>query len=138
MRLRWDAGACGAGLRSEICPAKNLQMSVGIFDKGSAAFNPVPIIGIENSADLADRGVMDMAANRAVEAARAHFARHRLLETANIFDCVLHLVFQPCRQRPIGKVETAAHGGEYVIDLERQPIGAVAKMREPARTRDDA
>ena len=32
---------------------KNLHISVGIFDKGSAAFNPVSVVEIEDIVDLA-------------------------------------------------------------------------------------
>ena len=33
------------------CPAENLQMSAGIFDKGAAAFNPVSVVEVEDAAD---------------------------------------------------------------------------------------
>lgn len=43
-------------------------MSAGIFDKGRAAFNPVPIIVVEDAADPFDRRMMNMTAHDAVRA----------------------------------------------------------------------
>ena len=66
-------GSEGWIVRSEKqgCPAKNLQISAGIFDKGGAAFNPVSVVEVEDIADLADLRLMDMAAHDAVDTARA-------------------------------------------------------------------
>src|SRR5580765_1206414 len=63
---------CDRSLR-RIGPVKNLHISVGIFDKGSAAFNPVSVIEIEDIADLANLGMMDVAANHPVHAALLGF-----------------------------------------------------------------
>src|SRR6185369_15626623 len=53
-----------------IRPAKNLHASVGIFDKGAAAFNPVSVIEVKDIADPADLGMVDMTADHAIHAAQ--------------------------------------------------------------------
>src|SRR3569623_14497 len=87
------------------CPAQNLHSASGIFDKGAAAFNPVSVIEVEHVADLADFGMVDMAADHAVHAAHLRLARHDLFEARDVFDCVLDLVLQPGRQRPVGQAQ---------------------------------
>src|ERR1700750_1657711 len=62
----------GASNRLLVCPPEDFQSSAGIFDKGGAAFNPVSIVEIEDTVDRADRGVMNVSANDAVEAAALH------------------------------------------------------------------
>ena len=97
---------CGVSLRRD-CPAKNLHISAGIFDKGAAAFNPVSVVEVKDAADLADLGMMDMAAHHPVHAALSASRRHGFLEAGDIFDRVLDLVLQPGRQRPIGQAQRA-------------------------------
>ena len=50
-------------------------MSAGIFDKGGAAFNPVSVVEVKDAADPADFGLMDVAADHAVDAARCALPR---------------------------------------------------------------
>src|SRR5262249_29709161 len=105
----WDASLRRSG------PVKNLHIPVGIFDKGSAAFNPVSVIEIEDFADLADFGMVDMAADHAVHAAQGRFARHDLLKAGDVFHRVLDLVLEPGRQRPIGQPEAPADARQDII-----------------------
>src|ERR1700742_5012764 len=72
------------------CPVENLQMSASIFREGCAAFNPVAVVGVEDTVDGFDRRVMNMTAHDAVEASRARFIDNGSLETANEFDRILH------------------------------------------------
>ena len=62
----------------------DLQKSVGIFDKGGAAFNPVSVVQIKDPADLSDLGLVDVAADDAVEPLDFGGLRYRLFETADI------------------------------------------------------
>src|SRR6202000_3245132 len=62
-------------LRSSGCPAQNLQISAGIFDKGRTAFNPVSVVKVEDVADHAHLGLVDMAAHDAIDAARGGRSR---------------------------------------------------------------
>ncbi|HKX65072.1 MAG TPA: hypothetical protein VJM78_07155, partial [Rhizomicrobium sp.] len=75
-----------------IRPAKNLHISVGIFDKGAAAFNPVSVIEIKDIANPAYLGMVDMAANHAVHAPELGLACHELFEPGDILDRVFDLV----------------------------------------------
>src|SRR5476651_962757 len=108
------AGSCGASLR-RICPAKNLHISAGIFDKGAAAFNPVSVVEVKDIADHADFGMVDMAANHAIGAAGPGFRRHQLFKGRDIFDRVLDLVLEPGRQRPIGQAQCAARLEQQIV-----------------------
>src|SRR5262245_27197142 len=55
----------------EAGPADDLQMPAHILDERGAAFNPIAIVAIEHAADVLDLGVVDMAADDAVELAGA-------------------------------------------------------------------
>ena len=112
-------------------PSENLHMSVGIFDKGAAAFNPVSVVEVEDATDHADLGMVDMAAHHAVHAAHRGFTGHGLLEAGDIFDRILHFVFEPSRQRPIGQAETLAQREQRIVEAQRHAIGPVADMGEP-------
>src|SRR5471032_3371065 len=116
------AGSCGVSLR-RICPAKNLHIPMGIFDKGAAAFNPVSVVVIKDIADLADLGMVDMAAHHPVDAAQLGLMRHDLLEAGDIFHRVLDLVLQPGRQRPIGQAQLLAQGEQQVVPAQRPAVG---------------
>jgi hypothetical protein len=80
-----------------VCPAKNLHISLGIFDKGAAAFNPVSVIEIEDATDRADFGMMDMAAYHPVHAAHFGFPSHDFFKARDIFHGILHLVLEEGR-----------------------------------------
>src|ERR1700761_6088503 len=67
-RGRAGLGQTGACLRRG-CPAQNLHITAGIFDKGAAAFNPVSVVEVKDVADHADFSLVDMAANNPVHAA---------------------------------------------------------------------
>ena len=121
-----------------VCPAKNLHISAGIFDKGAAAFNPVSVVEVKDAADLADFGMVDMAAHHPVHAAHFGFARHDLLEAGDVFDRVLDLVLQPGRQRPIGQAQLLAHREQQVVQPQRHAIGPVADMGQPFGIGDHA
>src|ERR1051325_5417213 len=90
-RLREKAGLAAV---AESWPAENLQCSAGIFDKGSAAFNPVAVVEVKDSFNRLDGCVMNMTAHDAVEAAGARLPCHGALEAADVLDRILHLLLQ--------------------------------------------
>ncbi len=49
--VRAEAGSGRVARGEGAAQRQNLQISVGIFDKGAAAFNPVSVIEVENAAD---------------------------------------------------------------------------------------
>jgi len=67
--------------RGQLRPLHNLQPAARIFDKGGAAFNPIPVIAIENTVNHLGFGMVDMAADNAVQAARLGFPRQDMLKT---------------------------------------------------------
>ena len=60
-------------------PVQDFQAAVEMLDQGRAAFDPIAVVGIKDIADLAHLGVMDVAADDAVEAAAARHLGHRLV-----------------------------------------------------------
>jgi hypothetical protein len=128
----------GIAFAGKTRPPDDLQSAADIFGQGRAAFNPIAVVAVENAADVADFRVVDMAAHHAIDMPLAGFARQGFLEIGNERGGVLHLEFQIGRQRPIGEPEAAAHRVQHVVEHEREGVGGVAQMREPARIGDDA
>src|SRR5258708_35256080 len=62
-------------------PLDDLQSTARIFDKSGAAFNPIPVIAIQNTIDQLGFRMMNMAANDAVQAASPRFPGQGVLET---------------------------------------------------------
>ena len=112
-------------------PIDDFHLAVEIFDDDRAGFHEIAGIHIGHAVDVADRGMMDMAADDAVGAAPPGFAREFALETADEIDRVLHLELRPGRKRPVGKAEQAADAVEMRVDEQRRLIGPVAEEREP-------
>ena len=69
-------------------------MSAGIFDNGGAAFNPVTVVDVENSVDVLDCRVMDVAAYHSIVTAQMRFARHYRLKTRDVLNRVLDLMLE--------------------------------------------
>ena len=119
-------------------PPHDLHSAARVLGERRAAFNPIAVVAIENAANSPYFRVMDMAADDAVEAARARFAGERLFEIADEAGGVLHLQFEIGGERPIGQADAPPHGVENIVRGQRKPIGPIAEMREPARIGDDA
>src|SRR5215510_8718879 len=84
-------------------PPHDLELSVEMLDHRGAAFDPVAAIDVAQAEIVADHGVMDMAANDAVEAAAPPgFGGECALVFADEGHRVLDLQLGPFRQRPIG------------------------------------
>src|SRR5471032_1276577 len=131
------AGSCGMSLR-RICPAKNLHIPMGIFDKGAAAFNPVSVVEVKDIADPADFGMVDMAAHYPVDAAQLGLVCHDLFEAGDIFHRVLDLVLQPGRQRPVRQAEPLAHRKQQVVPAQGHAVSPVPRMGQPFGASDHA
>ena len=101
-----------------------------VFDNSCAAFYPVAIIYIENTADIAHLGVMDVATDDAIETPAAGFGGESSFEPIDRFDGSFHLVFQPCRERPIRVTKPAPQRIEPAIDNECCRVGPVTQKRQ--------
>ena len=60
-----------------------------MLDQGRAAFDPVAVVAVEDAADLADLGLVDVAADHAVDAAPPRLVGDRVLEVVDELDRVL-------------------------------------------------
>ena len=90
-----------------------------MLDQRGAAFDPVAVVAIQHAAEIADLGVMDMAADDAVEAAAARLIGQRIGKRANILHGVLDPELQVGRQRPILVAEHPAPQVEVAVDPQR-------------------
>jgi hypothetical protein len=69
------------------CPSPFSTSALQIFD-------PITIIAVEDVAEIADRGMVDMVAGTPVGARRVGRVHHRLFEVAHELAAVLTLVFR--------------------------------------------
>jgi hypothetical protein len=76
-----------------------------MLDQRRQAFDPVAVIGVEDAADVAQLGMVDVAADHAVHAALARLAGHRFLEIAHVADRALDLQLQVFGQAPVRQPE---------------------------------
>ena len=89
-------------------PGDDLESAVLMLGKRGAALDPVAAIHVADAEIVVDDGVVDVAADDAVDAVALRLGGERLFERADIVHGVLDLVLGPLRQRPIGKAEPAA------------------------------
>ena len=75
------AARCGV---ENFVPAHDAQFAVGGFDERRQAFDPVAVVAVEDAVDVANLGLVDVAADDAVETAAARLARERLLEARDV------------------------------------------------------
>ncbi len=57
--------------RAQRHPMQDLEPAVVMLDQRRAALDPVAVVAVKHAADVADLGMMDVAADDAVDAARA-------------------------------------------------------------------
>src|SRR5271155_1419771 len=93
---------------AQIRPLQDFEPAVAVFDQRRAALNPVAVVAVENRADLSNFGLVDMAADHAVDPARAGLLGQRQLEIVDVSPRVLDLPLQIGRERPVGIAEPAA------------------------------
>src|SRR5262249_52710898 len=104
-----------------------------MLDDCRAAFHPVATIDVAQAAVVADYGMMDVAADHAVDPAPSGFDGEGALVGADEIDRVLDLELGPLRERPIGKPERSSYGVAMGIEPDRDFVGVVAQTREPRR-----
>ena len=133
MRRAPRRGEPARGAVARIGPGDDLETAVLVLGERGAALDPVAAIHVADAVLVADGGVVDVAADHAVGAVTPRFARQRLFERADIVHGVLDLQLRPLRQRPVGHAEHAAEEVDEAVHLDREIVGLVAEMGEPAR-----
>ena len=118
--------------RDLLGPVHDAQAAVEILDQRGAALHPVAVVAVEDAVDVADLGVMDVAADHAVDAAPARLAGDGVLEVGDELHRVLDLVLEVGRERPVVQPELAARPVERGVEAQRRGVGPVAQDREPA------
>ena len=76
-----------------------------MLDECGAAFDPVAVIIIDDVAEPALLGAVDMAAHDAVDREPGRLVRDRLLEARDELDRVLDFVLGMLGERPVGQAE---------------------------------
>ncbi len=92
-----------------------------------AALNPVAAIHVADTEIVMDHGVMDMAANDAINIPALRFRCKRLFEGTDIVDGVLDLALCLLRQRPIRKPEPTADRVEIAINQDGEIVSGIAQ-----------
>ena len=92
-------------------PFQDLEPAVGMLHQGRAALDPIAVVAIEDGAELADLGLMDMAADDTVDPAPARLIGQRHLEIVDIADGVLDPALQVGGERPVGDSRTCGARG---------------------------
>src|SRR5215469_4181439 len=70
-------------------PVEDLEAPVGMLDQRRAALHPVAVVAVEHVVEPPDLGLVDMAADHAVDLAPAGFFGQRHLEIVDILHGVL-------------------------------------------------
>ena len=109
-----------------------------MLDQRGQALDPVAVVGIGQAVDHPQLGMVDVAADHAVDAAPARLADHRQLEVVDEADRTLDLELQVARERPVGQPQARAGRVQHPVEPQRQLVEAVADMRQPARALDHA
>ena len=65
-RLRHGRRCCRRLRDGALGPAHDLERAVSVFGKRRQALDPVAVVGVQDAVDLADLGVMDVAADDAM------------------------------------------------------------------------
>ena len=108
-----------------------------MFDQGGQAFHPVAIIAVQNPIHFAHFRFVDMTADHAIVVAAPGFVDDQLLVGGDEGDCILHLVLEVLRQRPVAKTEAVAGAVEPVIQHQDEGVQLVAQIGQPLGVLDD-
>ena len=93
---------------------------------------------VADAADRLDCGMVDVAADDAVDLVAARLFRHDVLERADEVHRMLDLDLRPGRKRPVGQAKPVPEERDDAIDDDREVVGPVAEIGQPADVVDDA
>ena len=119
-------------------PEHQFQPPVVVLDQRAAAFDPVAVVAVQRAVDVADFGVVDVAAHHAVIAAPARLGGHGAFKVADVVHRLLHLVLQVARQRPVRQAQARAKAVEVAVELEHHLVRVVAHIGQPLGVLDHA
>src|ERR1700743_588446 len=128
----WAGSLCGCALafrvlvQPKLRSVEDFQLPTLMLDQRGAAFDPVAVVAVGDAVDLADVGVVDVAADGAVDMMTASLLGQHGFECTDELDRVLNLVLEIGRQRPIRQVQLAPDRVEPDIDHDLGNIGIVA------------
>ena len=83
-------------------PVEDFHPSVRMLDQRRAALYPVAVVAVHDIADLLHLGLVDVAADNAVDTALGSLVGQRMFEIADELDRALRLVLQIGGERPVG------------------------------------
>ncbi|GJE62734.1 hypothetical protein MPOCJGCO_4869 [Methylobacterium trifolii] len=103
-----------------------------MLDDRGAGFHPVAGVEVAQAVDLAVGRMVDVAADHPVRPLPPGLVGQEPLELADEVDRVLHLQLRPGREGPVGQPEAAAQLVQAGVDEQREAVGAVPEVGEPA------
>ena len=98
-----------------------------MLDDCGAAFDPVAAVAVEHAVGHSHLGMVDVAADDAVEATPLRILGERGLEPVDGLHRLLDLPLQPLAKRPVRVAQQPAHRVEPAVDDQRGAVGAVAE-----------
>ena len=92
----------------DFLPGHQAQFTVRIFHQRRQALDPVAVVAIDDTADVADLGLVDVAADDAIQALLLGLVSERVFEGGDVVPRILDLGFQVLRKRPVRQPGTRA------------------------------
>lgn len=109
-----------------------------MLHQGGAALHPIPVVEIGDAVDLAHLGLVDMAADHAVDPASARFLGQAAFEGVDELQGVLDPGLQERRKAPVAEPEPAPGPVQPGVQSERRPVRPVSQEGQPASVLDHA
>jgi hypothetical protein len=119
-------------------PFDHSQTAVQLFDQRAARLDPVTIVQIENTIDLAHGGMVDVAAEHSIKAVFKSVLRDCFFKVGDELDRLFYLLLDEARERPIGQAEFAPGKVEPAVEHYSHVVGPAAQVRQPLVIAHDA
>ncbi len=112
------------------------EFALKVLGKGGAVLHPVAAVHINQIADLADFGPVNMAADDSSRSVLAPVLYHRLLVIIHVFDRGLGFQFDERSKGPVTKAQEAAHSIDPGVEVENLIVeGRADAVQEPVEVR---
>src|SRR5262249_9843919 len=122
--------------REHVLDIDEFEAAVVVLDEGAGALDPVAAVGVDRGVE-AEAGLMDVAANDAVEAAALRFLEEGLLVVGDEGAGALDLEFHCAGEGPLGTAEELPAGVDHAVEEQEMAVGPGAEEREEPRVLDD-
>jgi len=109
--------------RAQDGPVDDLQLTFEGLDERRQAFHPIAVVAVQDTVDIANLSLVDVAADDPIAAAAARFVGHHVLELRDEVHRVLDLMLEVLRERPVVETEAAARPIEPAVEQQDERAG---------------